>query len=94
MAMKKWKVDAGNSGTGPVGFVVYDLLAPTKEAALDKLRKTFALPDEIEGHGEDDDENRTLVRVYFNADKLTLKDIYEDDDDDEGDDEDESEENK
>jgi hypothetical protein len=81
-ALKRWKIDAGNSNTGPCGFVVYDLWAATPEDALTKLRDTFALPEHIEGKGEGD----TTIVAYFNADALTLENIEEDpeeDDDDE-----------
>jgi hypothetical protein len=82
----KWKVDAGNSATGPCGFVVYGLIADTKELALQKLRETFALPESIEGRGEDDDQHATKVIAYFNASHLTLDDIEEDDSEEDADD--------
>lgn len=88
--MKRWKVDAGNSSSGPVGFVVYDVLAETREEALVKLRDTYALPESLEGYGENDDEQergrgeRTKVIVYFNAAALTVDDIEEDDDEEDG----------
>jgi hypothetical protein len=84
--MKRWKVDAGNSGTGPVGFVVYDILAPSAEAALAKVRE--ALPEYIEERqlvNDDDDEKVTIV-AYFNSAQLTLDNIQRDEEDEDDDD--------
>ena len=80
--LKTWKIDAGNSSTGPCGFVVYNLRAATKEEALQKARETFAVPESITDKGEDDDGNRTTVIAYLNASALTLDDIEEVEDED------------
>jgi hypothetical protein len=85
--MAKWKIDAGNSSTGPVGFVVYGIIADTKEAALAKVRDcdNYTIPEFIEEHGDEDDAgNRPTICVYFNPLALTLDNIEEDDSDDEG----------
>lgn len=75
----RWIVEAGDSTIGPVGFVVEGLTADTKEAALKQLRESYAvLPEMTELKGEDEDGNPLVVRVYFNADALTVDNIEED----------------
>lgn len=78
--MKTWKIDAGNSTDGTVGFVLYGIKAATAEDALRIVRETFILPESLQEKTEDDSGHRGLLCVYFNAEKLTLDDIEEDDD--------------
>lgn len=75
--MAKWKIDAGNSSTGQIGFVAYDIIADTKEAALAKVCDIF--PESFEDHFTDNDGARVTVLTYFNINALTLDNIEEDD---------------
>lgn len=77
----KWMIDAGNSSVGPVGFTLYGINADSPEAALEVAKRAFGL-----GTGElhdrftgEDGETRFELNVYFNADALTLENVYEDD---------------
>lgn len=76
--MKRWKVDAGNSSTGQVGFVIYDIEAETAEAALEQVR--MGLPDYLEQRVLPGKGSGWMVVTYFNTDALTLDNIEEDDD--------------
>jgi hypothetical protein len=79
--LKRWKLDAGNSNTGPCGFVMYDIMAATAEDALAFVREE--LPNSLETKLHDGFGNETLTVVsYFNADHLTLDNIEEDEDED------------
>ena len=78
--MKTWKIDAGNSSSGPVGFVVYGIQAETAEAALAHAQTRGVLPECIETTTEDDDALPVTIVTYFNPAALTLDNIEEDDD--------------
>jgi hypothetical protein len=80
--MKRWRIEAGNSNEGPVGFVIYDLQAETAEDALTKLRE--AMPQHVENKMwvDDSGEERMTVVTYFNPENLTVENIEEDEDED------------
>jgi len=80
---KTWKIDAGNSSTGQIGFCAYGIKADTKEAALDKIKKLF--PDQLEDTYDMDDREPITICTYFNTNALTLDNIEEDEDADDSD---------
>jgi hypothetical protein len=65
---REYKIDVGNSSTGPVGFVAY-ITAPNKRAALRQFKEN--MPDQIRAT----DWSGGEVNVYLNANAVTLKDV-------------------
>jgi hypothetical protein len=82
-ALKRWKLDAGNSTDGPCGFVIYDIMAATKEEALQRAREI--VPERLEGTSYDEAQREATVVAYFNREALTLDNIEEDEDDEDED---------
>lgn len=76
MPLKRWKVDAGNSTKGTVGFVLYDIFARSQKEALAKAKAQ--LPEATSCSVASRDGKALLLRVYFNPQALTLRDIEED----------------
>jgi len=82
--LKRWKLDAGNTSTGCIGFVIYDIMAFSAEDALARVREE--LPEYIESKRHDNLGDQTITIVtYFNGDALTLDNIEEDEEEDEDD---------
>jgi hypothetical protein len=72
--MPNYRISAGNSTTGPIGFVAR-LTAGNAETALERLKE--ALPD---WHPVSDDRGAGTshpihLNVYFNPDAITLADV-------------------
>lgn len=88
---KYWTIDAGNSSTGQVGFVLRGIRAETKEQALE-IGQTM-LPEDMQEDvranvEERDSQPHAHLSIYFNTGKLTLADVSEDDMEDYDDDDD------
>ncbi len=83
--MPDFLISAGNSDSGPVGYVAR-VEAATKELALDRLKEQLPGQDTIRLDGGDIVD----LQIYFNVDELTLENVIEseteDDDDDDDDD--------
>lgn len=83
--MAKWRIDAGNSTNGPVGFVLDGITAKTAEEALQLAREGLQHVVEKRVSLANDGRGKAAMadlRVYLNADNLTVNDIEEDTDDD------------
>lgn len=93
--MKSFHFDLGNSSVGPIGFCAR-IKAETPEAALEILKA--ALPQELaadDGFEDATEEGEVeYIRVYFNADAVTVANIddEEDVDDEDGDSDEDGEE--
>lgn len=75
MATKHYTVDVGNSTVGPVGYVAR-VNASSPAAALKRVQQALqSLPDYC--CIEKQLWNGVLMRVYFNPDKITIKDVEE-----------------
>lgn len=79
----RFKIEAGNSNEGPVGFVI-SLEADSKDAALKKAKEVVsdytASTIEVECSDIMGTRKAEYFNVYLNADALTLENVYEDDD--------------
>lgn len=72
---KSFHFDIGNSGEGPIGFCAR-VLAETKSGAVAKLKAAIdKINGEIEAGYNEDMDGIDYITVYFNADKITGKDI-------------------
>jgi len=80
--LKSFHFDVGNSTTGPIGFCAR-VRAKSKEEALKILKSNLPEEHELGGNKE---EGIEYLNVYFNEEKVFLKDI------DDGEDVDEDEE--
>jgi hypothetical protein len=82
-----WRIDAGDSTNGPVGFVIEGIKAATAEEALQLVRD--GLPQDIEESvclADDGCGNAIManLRIYLNPESLTLDNIEPDDEGTEG----------
>ena len=81
--MPRFRIDCGNSNTGPVGFVAV-VEAASKEEALATFRDQ--IPDTVEisrglgQPGEGMSDSIEYFNVYLNGDGISIEDVEEDED--------------
>lgn len=79
-ALKRYEFSFGNSGTGPIGFVVH-VIASSKTKALALLHKCLPASNCLDLEGRfrewDAEEGVRYFDIYFNPDAMTVENIME-----------------
>jgi hypothetical protein len=79
-ALKRYEFSFGNSGTGPIGFVVH-VIASSRTKALALLHKCLPASNCIDLGGRlrewDAEEGVRYFEVYFNPDAMRVENIME-----------------
>lgn len=72
--MREYKIDLGNSSTGPIGAVAY-VNARSKSDALEIFKRSTRHDNNDIGATDPETDTDLKIHVYFNHKKITLQDV-------------------